>query len=942
VTTVDGPGSSFQQIVTAENGGFAYGVSGDYAEIHIFANGLPLYLLWNWQRQPDADPAWLRDMPSRMLNARRAVVPFTGRENELNNLRQWRDSAPQLAVRWLHGPGGQGKTRLAAQFANESATAGWKVVAAFHGPDADRPEPGSQDMSLTGATGLLLIVDYADRWNLTNLTWLFKNRLLHRPDVPTRVLMVARTADAWPAIQHLLDTYQASTSSRPLPDLPPETHERANMFTTARDSFTAIYHLPDPATLTPPEQLNGPEFGLILAVHMAALVAVDAAVHGRRPPADMAGLTMYLLNREQAHWQRLHEHGATAVGHAYLTPREVMNQAVFTAALTGSLSRPAGTAVLDRVHVGPDPDQILTDHAICYPPTDPTRSTVLEPLYPDRLAEDFLALTLPGHSAEYPTQPWAPDTTTTLIIRNDDGTPPRYVARALTFLAAAAAPDRWTHVSAYLNTILTNDPALAIEAGGPALSALAEAVDIGALNAINPLLPADRDVNLDMGAAKITIRLTDHKLTQTTDPAGRAQIYAIRTRRLANAGLRNDALAAAEEAVAINRQLAEEDPDTQRPYLAASLTNLGIQLAAMGRHQDALDVTQEAATTWRRLVAADPTLEPEHAATLTNLGSWLSNVGQHQQARDVVQEAVEIWRRLATESPAVHEHALATALRGLGGHLLNLGQRQEALATTNESIEIWRRLSQINPVAFEPDLVNALDSLVLILGATESWRDMLTSMADEDFWKPSLAASEEALQIRRRLVAANPAVFEPGLATTLNNLSVCYTELRRHDDAVRAIDEALTIRKRLAVLDPGPQESPLAELLANLGQVWEDMGYHYAAVHVVEQAVLMLQRLAATNPAAYEPALAKTLGWLEQHTGPGYKPPSKETKRPDLPLADEVESATNQARVRQFKQELAAEYKRQRSPGLPSRETPRRLLRHLTDRAGQAFNRLWR
>jgi hypothetical protein len=35
--------------------------------------------------------------------------------------------------------------------------------------------------------------------------------------------------------------------------------------------------------------LDDSEFGLTLAVHMAALVAVDARMRGDRPPADMAG-----------------------------------------------------------------------------------------------------------------------------------------------------------------------------------------------------------------------------------------------------------------------------------------------------------------------------------------------------------------------------------------------------------------------------------------------------------------------------------------------------------------------------------------------------------------------------------------------------------------------------------------------------------------------------
>jgi hypothetical protein len=204
------------QNVTAVNG-FAYGVIG--ADIHVFGNGLPLYLLAIWPGEAKADPAWLGELPSRMLTASRAVVPFTGRQAELADLRRWRDEGRRLAVRWLHGPGGQGKTRLAAQLAAESAAAGWRVVAAFHGPDADRPEPGSQDVRLADAAGLLLIADNADRWLLTNLTWLLKNPLLHHENLPTRILMLARSNDGWPAVRGILDNYQAGTSSRDLPGL---------------------------------------------------------------------------------------------------------------------------------------------------------------------------------------------------------------------------------------------------------------------------------------------------------------------------------------------------------------------------------------------------------------------------------------------------------------------------------------------------------------------------------------------------------------------------------------------------------------------------------------------------------------------------------------------------------------------------------------------------
>jgi hypothetical protein len=38
---------------------------------------------------------------------------------------------------------------------------------------------------------------------------------------------------------------------------------------------------------------------------MAALATVDELVRGRQSPSDVAGLSMYLLDRERLHWARL-------------------------------------------------------------------------------------------------------------------------------------------------------------------------------------------------------------------------------------------------------------------------------------------------------------------------------------------------------------------------------------------------------------------------------------------------------------------------------------------------------------------------------------------------------------------------------------------------------------------------------------------------------------
>lgn len=94
---------------------------------NLYVGGAPNYLVGGFGA-PGRDVA-----PSRLLAARYQVVDFLGRETELTELAAWRDDAGLgLAVRLVHGPGGQGKTRLAAQFAQHCAETGWTVAQTAH------------------------------------------------------------------------------------------------------------------------------------------------------------------------------------------------------------------------------------------------------------------------------------------------------------------------------------------------------------------------------------------------------------------------------------------------------------------------------------------------------------------------------------------------------------------------------------------------------------------------------------------------------------------------------------------------------------------------------------------------------------------------------------------------------------------------------------------
>jgi hypothetical protein len=438
----------------AEPGASIYAVL--HGDMHI-RNGYPVYKVSFFPLQPrPVPPSRARQQPSRLLAADSQVVAFAGREDERATLAHWRDDAePGVSVMLVHAPGGQGKTRLAARFAADSAAAGWTVWAAHHLSD-----PTAEHVTSPGESGprLVLIIDYADRWPLDDLFLLLENPLLRRSG-RGRVLLVGRAPGAWwPSLRHRLGKAGISVgSSVPLAPLADSDADREAAFTSARDAFAAILGTSGPAIL-PPAALTGKDFGPVLNIHMAALVAVDARRRGRSPPTDPASLSGYLLDREHDFWHAAHDHDIVG------TAPQVMSRVVYVASLTGATSRETGLAVLGRARVaGPAAaPAVLDDHAQCYPPPAAEPGTVLQPLNPDRLAEDFVALTTPGHAhLDYQADRWAAGAVARLLAQELPGPAPPYTRGALITLVETAR--RWPHVAhRQLYPLLRAHPQLAI------------------------------------------------------------------------------------------------------------------------------------------------------------------------------------------------------------------------------------------------------------------------------------------------------------------------------------------------------------------------------------------------------------------------------------------------------------------------------------------------
>jgi CHAT domain-containing protein/exonuclease VII small subunit len=307
------------------------------------------------------------------------------------------------------------------------------------------------------------------------------------------------------------------------------------------------------------------------------------------------------------------------------------------------------------------------------------------------------------------------------------------------------------------------------------------------------------------------------------------------------------AVEAFQQALAIYRQLAQQQPQVYEPYLATTLTNLGNALSDLRRLEAAVEAYQQALAIRRRLAQQQPEVyEPDLATTLTNLGNALSDLRRLEAAVEAYQQALAIYRQLAQQQPQVYEPDVAMTLNNLGNALSDLRRLEAAVEAFQQALAIYRQLAQQQPEVYEPDVAMTLNNLGIALRGLRRL-------------EAAVEAFQQALAIYRQLAQQQPQVYEPDLATTLNGLGTALSDLRRLEAAVEAFQQALAIYRQLAQQQPEVYEPDVAMTLNNLGNALSDLRRLEAAVEAFQQALAIRRRLAQQQPEVYEPYLATTL-----------------------------------------------------------------------------------
>jgi len=798
--------------------------------------------------------------PATLLRADAEAVPFSGREQLLEDLIGWcTDPRLEIGVWLLIGPGGQGKTRLARHLArrllSEVAGDGAAGLLAADPPDTAHDLSPLVDSRLP----LLVVVDYAET-RTEQLRRLLPLLWDATDGPPVRLLLLARSAgDWWAQLQRDLDD-ELGPSLR-LQALSAPT-ERASTFAAAVGALSA--RLPEvdatvdwaslAATVTAPRDLADDHYGNPLTLQLAALIGLlQVGPHPTIPDnsdAESRVPEAVLLQHEQRYWtdssrsRRLSVHPDT------------LRDAVTVAGLCGARSPGEAMSLLEQLpglrgqtvdalrHV----DSWLTG---LYP-ADPGRRW--GSLQPDRLAEHLAVSVLTDDPDLLPgllTAATAGQTVQALSV----------VTRALT--NPSVLPDRRTLLLGELTALLAArldqlapvalQVATQTAAPGPLLAAVeaaATSADLDSLARLTNTLPASSFALAPLAAALNRRLVEELRARAVTDPANFLPDLAAalnnQSNRLADLGRREDALTASAEAVGHYRTLAAARPDAFLPDLAAALNNQSNRLANLGRREDALTAIAEAVQIRRALAAARPdAFRPDLAMSLNNQSSALADLGRREDALTASAEAVGHYRTLAAARPDAFRPDLAAALNNQSNRLANLGRREDALTAIEEAVQIRRALAAARPDAFRPDLAMSLNN-------------QSNRLANLGRREDALIASAEAVGHYRALAAARPVAFLPDLAMSLNNQSNRLADRGRRQDALTAVTEAVQIRRVLADKHPVFLET-LARSLTSQGIRLTELGDFDAALAADREAVSLYTELIALDPVHYRDSLEQAV-----------------------------------------------------------------------------------
>ncbi|WP_322754748.1 tetratricopeptide repeat protein [Frankia sp. Cas3] len=319
-----------------------------------------------------------------LLQAKHGVVPFIGRDDDLDRLRAWCAGPDLFSVAVVNGDGGAGKTRLGAQLCREFGDAGWAAGFARMS-DLDRVIRAGTHVDVTWPT--VLVLDYPDRAS-GEVFELIGRLSARRRGARLRIMLVDR-APSGPQAEFL--TWRHRLNQDTLGEIERRTRVVVQLAAGglgpgerrkhARRAWIAFGGGVEVSTL----DLSDDGYRNPLKVHLAVLQALRGETH-----ASSDGVVRGFFIRESARWE-----GRLPAHHIGDLTTKLARQAVALATLTTPTPDEAVELLTsfpqlaDRTGVAVDRRTKVSEWLAELFPGGP----VIAALAPDLLAEELLART---------------------------------------------------------------------------------------------------------------------------------------------------------------------------------------------------------------------------------------------------------------------------------------------------------------------------------------------------------------------------------------------------------------------------------------------------------------------------------------------------------------------------------------------------------------------
>lgn len=760
--------------------------------------------------QPPPPPA---RSPAGLLRAEVSPVGFHGRESLMDRLVEWCLAPGLWSPKLLTAPGGQGKTRVAAELVDRMARRNWNTGFLDDDPDADLTALGEL------SAPLLLVVDYAETRldQLLELLRLFGTMAGTGVGPPVRLLMLARSDGEW--WQHVC------RKSRALREPPPGTVEelgpladdpatRSEAFRHAVEglapALARLSELPPappgfrPESVTPP-RLTDERFARALELHSTALAALLQHLFPLPAAARVQGMEL-LMRHEEAYWTRTVS--AHRIGHLHT---ETLRQLVVTATLCRVRTPDEARNLLEGSGIlrGETANTVL-GAAMWLNELYGGRDGYWVGLVPDLLGEHLVGTTARAFPELLSALTELPDAERAghllRVLCRAGRSFPELDERIVGLIAGRPRP-----LAPVAVELLAREGYGVL---GRAVDAVLDGPDGRGPLCAEMLAAVPRHTVVLAGrAARMAEEAVAHARGAAGAPRELASALHALAYRLARASRYPEALEACEEGVRV-RGGDSLDAAVDAEFMDV-LLGYGARLDEVGRPHDAVGVGE-------RLLAAlgpdhrsdTPEAQGRRATVLHHQALWLYRAGRHDEALELGAECVRLRERLLRREPGWPAVEMADARLHHALYLHQDGRVTEAAEETARAVAILRVLAEEHPDAYLVRLAEALHNEARTRAALSEHGTAL-----------GLAA--EAVAIQRGLLDDDPAPSQLGLlARLLSGLVSRLTALRRLPDALEAATEAVHLRRALAAgRDPravGELACALADLALSLRRVGDD------------------------------------------------------------------------------------------------------------------------